>query len=305
MCTINDMNRLTNADRVRIVACLIEGNSIRSTCRITGFAKGTVLKLLAEIGPVCEAFHDCAVRNLRAERVQADEIWSFCYAKERNVPESMRDTPGVGSVWTWKAIDSDSKLLIAWHLGDRDADNAREFMLNLAGRLLTRVQLTTDGHGSYPSAVWEAFGSDIDYAQLIKTYGAGRDTEARYSPAVCTGTFTLPRCGSPIPKDISTSHIERSNLTLRMTQRRFTRLTNAFSKKFANLCSAVALYAVHYNYCRVHQTLRVTPAMEAGLTDHVWTLAELVGLMEAEEMAVVGTDENKRGPYYKRRHDIL
>lgn len=299
------MNRLTTTDRVRIVSALVEGCSVRSTSRMTGKAKGTILGLLADLGAACERFHDENVRNLRADRIQCDEIWAFCYAKEKNVPDSMRDKPGVGSCWTWKALDADSKLLVSWHIGGRGQADATEFMLDLSGRIVTRVQLTTDGHNVYPQAVWESFGTDIDFAQLIKTYGAPRESEARYSPAVCTGSFTSVRCGSPIPRDISTSHIERSNLTLRMTQRRWTRLTNGFSKKFENLCHAMALYAVHYNYCRVHSTLRVTPAMEAGLTDHVWTLAELVGLMEAEEKAAIGTAENKRGPYYKRRHDIL
>lgn len=295
------MNRLSTADRVRIVTCLIEGCSIRSTCRMTGFAKGTVLKLLAEIGTACAQFHDEAVRNLRSERIQADEVWCFCHCKDKNVPDSMRGMAGVGSVWTFKAIDADSKLLISYHLGDRDADNAREFMLDLAGRLLTRVQLTTDGMNGYRSAVWEAFGSDVDYAKLIKVYGAPQEHDTRYSPAICTGTIKSAVCGSPIPRDVSTSFIERSNLTLRMTQRRFTRLTNAFSKKFANLHHAVSLYAVHYNFCKVHQTLRVTPAMESGLASHVWSIADLVGLLEKSEAKAIEAGALKRGPYRKAR----
>jgi IS1 family transposase len=298
------MNRLSNADRVRIVAALVEGCSVRSVCRMTGFAKGTVLGLLADLGPACERFHDRTVHSLRAERIQCDEIWAFCYAKEKNVPAGMRDKKGVGSCWTWKAIDSDSKLLISWHVGGRGQADATEFMLDLAGRIVTRVQLTTDGHSVYPQAVWEAFGTDIDFAQLIKTYGAPREDHARYSPAICTGTYTVPRCGCPIPSDISTSHVERSNLTLRMGQRRWTRLTNGFSKKFENLCHAMSLYAMHYNFCRVHQTLRVTPAMEAGLTDHIWTLAELVALLEAEEAKVIGTKANKRGLYKRARNAL-
>jgi IS1 family transposase len=298
------MNRLTTTDRTRIVACLVEGVSVRATCRITGFAKGTVLGLLADLGEACERFHDDRVRGLRAERVQCDEVWAYCYSKEKNVPEGMRDKKGVGSVWTWKALDTDSKLLIGWHIGGRGQSDATQFMLDLAGRITTRIQLTTDGHGVYPQAVWESFGTDIDFAQLIKTYGAPRESEARYSPAICTGSFTSVRCGCPIPRDICTSHVERSNLNLRMNQRRWTRLTNGFSKKFENLCAAMALYAVHYNFCRVHQTLRVTPAMEAGLTDHVWTLAELVGLLEAEESSVIGTAENKRGQYKRNRNAL-
>lgn len=266
---------------------------------MTGAAKGTVLGLLEDIGPACERFHDRTVRGLRSERIQCDEVWAFCYAKEKNLPPRMKGMPGVGSIWTWKALDSDSKLLIAWHVGGRDAENAREFMLNLAGRLLTRPQLTTDSLPAYRSAVWEAFGTEVDFAQLVKTYGAPRADESRYSPPVCTGAYAIRRCGTPIPKDISTSHVERSNLTLRMTQRRWTRLTNGFSKKFANLCHAMSLYAMHYNFCRVHQTLRVTPAMEAGLTDHVWELSELVGVLEAEEAKAVENGALKRGRYRK------
>lgn len=298
------MNRLTTSDRTHIVACLVEGMSVRATCRVTGFAKGTVLGLLADLGAACERFHAARVRNLRSERIQCDEIWAFCYAKEKNVPAGMRDKKGVGSVWTWKAIDADSKLLISWHVGGRGQDDATEFMLDLAGRIVTRAQLTTDGHNVYPQAVWEAFGTDVDIAQLIKTYGAPREDHARYSPAVCTGTITVHRCGCPIPRDISTSHVERSNLTLRMGQRRWTRLTNGFSKKFENLCHAMSMYAMHYNFVRVHQSLRITPAMEAGLTDHVWTLAELVGLLEAEETKTIGTVANKRGAYRRNRNAL-
>jgi IS1 family transposase/lambda repressor-like predicted transcriptional regulator len=295
------MNMLTTAKRVQIVAALVEGCSMRSTARMAGVSINTVTKLMVDMGRVCQRFHDDTARNLRAERVQADEAWAFCYAKDRNVPASMQGMDGVGSVWTWTALDADTKLMISWHVGTREQEDAVEFMLDVASRVLTRIQLTTDGHNAYPKAVWEAFGTEIDYAQLIKTYGAPRDAEARYSPAVCTGSFTMPRCGRPIEKDISTSHVERSNLTLRMGQRRYTRLTNAFSKKFENLCHSVALFFTFYNFCRVHKTLRVTPAMEAGIADHVWTLEELVGLLEAEERAVIGTEKNRRGPYRKSK----
>jgi IS1 family transposase len=252
------------------------------------------------MGQACQRFHDEKVRNLRCERVQADEAWAFCYAKEKNLPDGKRDQPGVGSVWTWTAIDADTKLMISWHLGKRDQRDAIDFMLDLAGRILTRIQLTTDGLGCYPRAVWEAFGTDIDFAQLVKTYAVLREPDVRYSPPVCTGAFTSRVCGSPIPEDISTSYVERANLTLRMGQRRYTRLTNAFSKKFENLCWSVALFFTYYNFCKVHKTLRVTPAMEAGLTDHVWEIGELVGLLETEELAVIGTERNKRGKYKKR-----
>jgi IS1 family transposase len=277
---------------------------MRATSRMAGVSINTVTKLMVDLGKLCESFHDRTVRNLRAERVQADEAWAFCYAKDKNLPDSMRDKPGVGSVWTWTALDADTKLMISWHVGTRDQEDAIEFMLDLASRVTTRVQLTTDGHNAYPSAVWEAFGTEIDYAQLIKTYGAPRESEARYSPAICTGSFTSVRCGCPIPRDISTSHVERSNLTLRMGQRRYTRLTNGFSKKYENLCHSVALFFTFYNFCRVHKTLRVTPAMEAGLSDHVWTLEELVGLLESQERSVIGTAANKRGQYKRNRNAL-
>lgn len=294
------MNRLSTSDRVRILACLVEGTSVRSTCRITGFAKGTVLKFLEEIGEVCEAYHDQHARGLRSERIQADEIWSFCYAKEKNLPDHMRGEEGVGSVWTWTALDSDSKFMVSWYLGDRDAECAGRFMYDLSKRLGNRVQLTTDGHRVYERAVQDAFGWDVDYAMLVKQYGEPRDKEARYSPCECIGAIKVPISGRPIVEDISTSHVERSNLSMRMGMRRFTRLTNAFSKKFNNLRAAVALYMMHYNFCRVHKTLRVTPAMEIGLADHVWELDELVALLEAQELAPIGTKANKRGPYKGR-----
>lgn len=291
------MNRLANEDRTRILACLVEGNSIRSTCRMTGFAKGTVLKFVAEIGEACEAFHDERVRGVNSKRIQADEIWSFCYAKDKNLPDHMRGQDGVGSVWTWTAIDSDTKLMVSWHVGSRDADSARWFMQDLASRLAGRVQLTTDGHHVYERAVESAFGWNVDYAQLVKVYGNPREGENRYSPGVCLGADKNSIIGRPSLGHVSTSHVERSNLTMRMGMRRFTRLTNAFSKKFANTRAAVALHFVHYNFCRVHKTLRVTPAMEAGLANHVWELSEIVALLEQRENAVVGTVANKRGPY--------
>lgn len=215
-----------------------------------------------------------------------------------------RDLPGVGSIWTWTAIDADTKLMVSWHIGKRDQQDAIDFMLDLAGRIVTRVQLTTDGLGCYSKAVWEAFDTDIDFAQLVKTYATLREPDVRYSPPVCTGAVASRVCGSPIPQDICTSHVERANLTLRMGQRRHTRLTNAFSKKLENLCWSVALFFAYYNFCKVHKTLRVTPAMEAGLTDHVWELDELVGLLEAEGRAVIGTAKNKRGPSEEPRFKV-
>lgn len=294
------MKRLDTADRVRIVSALVEGNCLRSISRMTGASINTIMKLLAELGEVCEDYHDAHVRGLRSERVQADEIWAFCYAKDKNLPEHMRGAPGVGSVWTWTAIDADSKLMISWMVGDRDAECAGRFMKDLAGRLTGRCQLTTDGHRVYEWAVTHAFGWDVDYAMLVKQYGENRDKDTRYSPCECIGIEKIPVIGRPIKEDISTSYVERSNLTMRMGMRRFTRLTNGFSKKVANHRAAVAIHFMHYNFCRVHKTLRVTPAMESGLANHVWELAELVGLLEAREMAVIGTAGNKRGPYRRR-----
>ena len=282
------MNRLDASTRRQIVACLVEGNSIRATCRMTGAAKGTVLKLLVDLGSVCLANHDKAVRNVHSRRVQCDEIWAFCHAKDKNLPDSMKDQPGVGSVWTWTAIDADSKLIIGYHVGTRDADCGNEFMLDVAARLAGRVQMTTDGLKIYLEAVEGAFGADIDYAMLIKQYGAtsNESPEARYSPGSCIGAEIRPITGSPNLKHVNTSYVERQNLTMRMSMRRFTRLTNGFSKKVSNLEHAIAIHFLHYNFARIHQTLRVTPAMEAGIADHVWSIDEIVALLdEGEETA--------------------
>jgi IS1 family transposase len=273
------MNTLDAATRARIVACLVEGCSIRATCRMTGAAKGTVLKLLADLGTACRAFHDAKVRGLTCQRVQCDELWAFCGAKDKNVlPDE--EGFGRGSVWTWTAIDADTKLMAAYHVGTRDAGCAYEFMTDLADRITTRIQLTTDGHKAYLNAVADAFGpSNIDYAMLIKLFGATPAGPGRYSPPACIGIQMVPISGEPEATHISTSYVERANLTIRMQNRRFTRLTNAFSKKVANLEHSIAITFMHYNFCRVHQTLRVTPAMAAGLTDHVWELGELIALM--------------------------
>jgi IS1 family transposase len=261
------MKILSTVARARIVSCLVEGNSIRATCRMTGAAKGTVLKLLADLGTVCRAYHDDHVRGLTSRRIQCDEIWSFCYAKDKNLPPDMQGTYGVGSIWTWTAIDAETKLIAGYHVGTRDAPCAHEFMQDVASRLVTRVQLTTDGHKPYLAAVEDAFGSNIDYATLVKIYGDAPKDESRYSPPTCTGIKMIPVSGSPEKEHISTSYVERQNLTMRMSMRRFTRLTNAFSKKVENLAHAVALHFMFYNFCRVHQSLRVTPAMAAGLAD--------------------------------------
>lgn len=273
------MNRLSTADRVRIVSALVEGNSVRATCRMTGAAKGTVLSLLADLGKVCAAYHDQLVRNVPAKRIQADEIWSFVGAKMKNASEE-KVSQGWGDVWTWTAIDADSKLIVSYLVGQRGARWAYEFMEDIASRVASRVQITTDGNHVYAEAVEGAFGMDCDYAMLIKLYGTSTTRpETRYSPGECIGIETNVLMGNPDPKHISTSFVERQNLTMRMGMRRFTRLTNGFSKKIANHEAAIALHFMHYNFCRIHKTLRVTPAMEAGLSNHVWEIEELVGLL--------------------------
>ena len=248
-------------------------------------AKGTVTRLLVDTGTACREFHDATVRNVRASRIQCDEIWSFCYSKAKNVPEQFRGQFGYGDVWTWVAMDADTKLAVSWLVGPRDADAAEMLMQDLAFRLSTRVQLTTDGYGVYLDAVETAFGSFIDYAMLVKIYGESQEPVRQYSPAQCTAAISKPIMGRPDPRHISPSYVDRQNLTMRMSMRRFTRLTNAFSKKVDNLAHAVALYFVNYNFCRIHQTLRVTPAMAAGIADHVFELEEIVGLLDRKSEA--------------------
>jgi IS1 family transposase len=273
------MNRLDTGKRAQILHCLCEGNSIRATARLTDVAINTVVKLLCEAGKACSRYQDEVLRNLKCRRLQTDEAWSFCYAKEKNCTPEMK-TKGAGDVWTWAAIDADTKLVPCWYIGTRDAGAAYHFMHDLAGRLANRVQLTTDGHKAYLSAVEDAFGAEIDYAMLQKIYGATPEgPEVRYSPAVCMGTRKGVITGKPDFKHVSTSFVERQNLTMRMSNRRFTRLTNAFSKKLENHEHSVALHFMYYNFCRIHQSLRVTPAMEAGVADHVWSVDELIGLL--------------------------
>jgi IS1 family transposase len=259
---------------------LVEGNSVRATCRMTGAAKGTVLKLLRDLGCAAREYQDRTLRNLPCKRIQCDEIWSFCYAKAKNVPKDKRGQFGYGDVWTWTAICADTKLVASWCVGNRGADTAHAFMHDLAERLRDRVQLTSDGHGAYLEAINSAFGTEIDYAQLVKLYGVEPVGPARYSPPKCTGCRRRRVKGDPDPFHVSTSYVERSNLTMRMGMRRFTRLTNGFSKKVENLEHAVSLHFLHYNFARVHQTLRVTPAMEAGVSDHVWSIGDIVALLE-------------------------
>lgn len=249
---------------------------------MTGVSKNAIQRLMAVLGPACEGYQRRSIRNLTCKRVQCDEVWSFCYAKQKNVPTDKQGQFGFGDVWTWTALCADTKLIVSWKIGTRGASTAHALMHDLASRLLNRIQLTTDGHRVYADAVESAFGSDIDYAMLVKLYGDDRETESRYSPGEFVSCRTIPLSGRPHQRHISTSFVERQNLTMRMQMRRFTRLTNAFSKKVANLGHAVALHFMHYNFCRVHQTLRATPAMEAGIADHVWSIAEIVGLLDKQ-----------------------
>lgn len=277
------MNRLDIAERAKILGCLVEGNSIRATCRMTGRDKGAVLKLLADVGAACKAYHDQHVFMIQSKRVQCDEIWSFCYAKEKNIPADMQGVFGVGDVWTWTALCADTKLMIGYRVDRRDDVAATHFMKDLCSRLANRVQLTTDGLRVYLSAVPQAFGKEIDYGMLKKIYSGpqkSQSPDSRYSPGECCGAQRRKVIGKPDLKSISTSHVERQNLTMRMSMRRFTRLTNAFSKKVENLGHAVALHFMFYNYARIHQSLRVTPAMQAGLSDHVWSLEEIAAIVD-------------------------
>ena len=274
-------NVLKLEKRAAIVSALVEGTSIRAAARMVGVSKDTVMKLLVDLGRACAEYQDRTLRNLSCRRLQCDEIWSFCYSKEKNVPLEDRYRFGVGDVWTWTAIDADTKLIPCWLVGERTARDANLFMRDLASRLLHRVQLTTDGHRPYLTAVDDAFGNQIDYAVLVKIYGSEpeRTSEARYSPARIKEISREVVKGNPDPLHVSTSYAERANLTMRMGMRRFTRLTNAFSKKVENHAAAVALHFMHYNFCRIHQSLRVTPAMAAGIAQHPWEVEELVGLL--------------------------
>lgn len=277
------MYKLDAAKRAQVIGALVEGASIRAIHRMTGVARNTISTLLMDAGRACAEYQDKALRNLPALRVQCDEIWSFVGAKDKNVPAERGGEIGFGSVWTWTAIDADTKLICSWMVGSRDADAAYEFMRDLKDRLANRVQLTTDGHSSYLEAVGQTFGADIDFAQLVKIYGQPRDTEARYSPAVCNGAKKHIITGRPDRKHISTSYVERANLTMRMHMRRFTRLTNAFSKDLAHHVAAVSLHMMYYNFVRIHQTLRVTPALMAGVATKLWEISDIVKLIEAAE----------------------
>ena len=276
------MNKLNPDRKAQIIKVLCEGNSIRSTARITNTAINTVVKLLRDVGAACLAYQYQNIRNLSCQKLQVDEVWSFVYAKAKNVPEEHNSEFGYGDVWTFTAIDADTKLVPCWKVGTRDADCAYEFLSDLKDKLANRVQLTSDGHKMYLEAVEKAFGREIEYAQLVKMYGQDTESEKRYSPAKCIGTEKHVVQGNPDISKVSTSYVERQNLTMRMCMRRFTRLTNAFSKKLENHTLALALYFMHYNFARTHKTLANpyprTPAMAAGLTNHVWAIEEIVRL---------------------------
>ena len=289
------MNKLPLETRAQILSMLCEGASMRSVSRLADVSINTVTKLLVQAGEACEAFHDAKVRNVKARRVQCDEIWSFVGSKAKNTPEAKKLAGEAGDVWTWTALDSDSKLIVSWLVGNRNAECASEFMQDVASRLANRVQLTTDGHSPYLGAVEDAFGVDVDYAQLVKIYGEAPEGQRRYSPAVCLGAKKNRVVGNPDRAHVSTSHIERSNLTLRMHNRRFTRLTNAFSKKVENHGHMVALYTVWYNFVRMHKTLRMSPAMAAGIEGKLWDMTDVVALIDAREAPA-----KPRGPYKAR-----
>ena len=290
------MNKLSREKRSMILSLLVEGSSMRSISRTTGVSINTVTKLLVDAGMACAEYHHNTVRNVRSKRVQCDEIWSFCYTKQSNRLDAVNPPEKAGDVWTWTALDADSKLIISYLVGGRDSGYALEFMDDVRKRLANRVQLTTDGHRAYMEAVEDAFGADVDYAQLVKLYGAApKEEQRRYSPSTCIGSRRVNVTGNPDWKHVSTSYVERHNLTMRMNMRRFTRLTNAFSKKIDNHIHALSLYFVYYNFCRIHKTLKVTPAMEAGLTDTAHDIGFIVDLIDARE-----PKNRKRGPYKKK-----
>ncbi|NQV58972.1 MAG: DDE-type integrase/transposase/recombinase [Alphaproteobacteria bacterium] len=290
------MNKLPIEKRAQILHMLVEGSSMRSISRVVGVSINTVTKLLVEAGEACAAYHNDTVRGVQAARVQCDEIWSFCYAKQKNVKTAKAAPANAGDVWTWTALDADSKMIVSYLVGGRDSEYAKEFMDDVASRLANRVQMTTDGHKAYLEAVEGAFGADVDYAQLIKMYGAAPDSaKGRYSPADCTGIMKRSIEGQPDEAHVSTSYVERQNLTMRMSMRHFTRLTNGFSKKIDNHIHTLSLYFVHYNFCRMHKSLRMSPSMAAGVSDTLFDIEWIVGLIDARA-AIPG----KRGPYKKR-----
>jgi IS1 family transposase len=290
------MNKLPMPKRVQILTLLCEGMSLRSISRAADVSINTVTKLLVDAGKACADFHEENVRGVKARRIQCDEIWSFTYAKQKNVAKTKAAPEVAGDTWTWTALEADTKLIVSWLVGGRDAEYADAFMQDVADRLANRVQLTTDGHKAYLEAVEGAFGADVDYAQLVKLYGESTEAQKRYSPAECIGCRKQPVSGGPDPKHISTSYVERQNFTMRMQMRRFTRLTNAFSKKVENHIHMVALYTVWYNFVRIHKTLRMSPAMAAGLSPTLWSMENVAALIDA-----AGPAPAKRGPYKPRQ----
>lgn len=294
------MKKLAASERARILHLLCEGSSIRAVTRLTGASKNTVIKLMIDSGKACVAYHDEHVRRLTSKRIQVDEIWSFTYAKQKNVAMAKAAPECAGDTWTWTAIDADTKLIVSWLVGGRDGAYAMAFIDDLAARLANRVQLTSDGHKAYLDAVEDAFGDDVDYAMLIKLYGESVEGQKRYSPAEIVGTKKTCCTGKPDLKHISTSYAERQNLTMRMHMRRFTRLTNGFSKKIENHAHSVALFMTYYNFVRIHKTLRITPAMAAGVSARLWEISDIVALVEADEAKSV----TKRGPYKKSATEI-
>lgn len=293
------MNALHRDKKTLVLKCLIEGNSIRSTSRIADVSRNTISKLLGDGGRVCAKYQNEVMHDLPLRKVQVDEIWAFVYAKEKNLPRAKNPPPNAGDVWTWVAICAETKLIPVWRVGDRSGATAKDLMEDLRPRLANRVQLTTDGHKAYLEAVESAFGGDVDYAQLVKLYGkppGEKDgTDSRYSPPVCTGIRKTAIEGNPDPAHISTSYVERQNLTMRMSMRRFTRLTNAFSKRIENHTHAVALHTMYYNFCRIHETLKVTPAMEVGIAKTVWEIEDIVDMVED------AAPKPKRPATYKKR----
>jgi IS1 family transposase len=276
------MNKLDTPTRAKIIHMLVEGASLRSISRVADVSINTVTKLLVDAGTVAAAYHDQNVRGLQSKRLQCDEIWSFCYAKKANVAAAKKAPEAAGDVWTWTALDADSKLMVSWHIGDRTAEDAVWLLEDVQARIKSRIQLTTDGHGAYPPAVAQVFGIDIDFAQLVKIYRSehGVSPERRYSPPVCVGSLRLAVEGRPDEDKISTSYVERQNLNMRMGMRRFTRLTNAFSKKIENHGHSLALYFLYYNFVRIHKSLKTTPAQAAGVTDKLWEIEDIVGLID-------------------------
>jgi hypothetical protein len=278
------MNRLSTEKRAQIIGCLVEGNSIRATVRMTGAAKNTITKLLVDLGEACADYQDRTLRDLPCKVVEADEIWAYCYSKQKNVPEEFKGTPGYGDVWTYTALCADTKLVPTWLVGEQSKDDAYVFLRDLASRMANRIQLSTDGNAVYEGGVGPAFGHQIDWAQMQKTFSSDPSDPRKYSPPVVTATKVRVLKGDPDPDRISTSYVERQNLTMRMGMRRFTRLTNGFSRKVENLAHAVSLHFMHYNFARPHSALKEryprTPAMAAGVADHIWTLEEIAALLD-------------------------